>query len=193
VCVRVSSTGWGWSAGFWWWWVVLVSVSKILMFAFSHLSISGIRFYCCLWLELIPPVVLLASISRPGRLDLSWVSVVIVLSAGKVSSCREGAQISGVHTYLLAKTVGPKQCLSQKLCYFRLFQKPCSFCSRPSHLHSLVSEGSRNQDSSPRCSGKALPGGADTSPLAAKVPGRLETKNGVCPRSCVASTCPRSC
>ena len=31
-----------------------------------------------------------------------------------------------------------------------------------------------NQDGSPRCSGKALPGGADTSPLAGKVPGCLE-------------------
>jgi hypothetical protein len=41
-------------------------------------------------------VIILASISRPGRLALSLVSVVRVLSAGKLSSCREGAQISGV-------------------------------------------------------------------------------------------------
>ena len=47
-----------------------------------------------------------------------------------------------------------------------------------SHLHRLVSAGSRNQDGSPRCSGKALPGGADTSPLAGKVPGYLEPETG---------------
>ena len=48
---------------------------------------------------------LLASISRPGRLALSLVSVVRVFSAGKLSSCREGAQISGVRTCLLAEVV----------------------------------------------------------------------------------------
>ena len=46
---------------------------------------------------------MLASISIPGSLDLSLVLVVRVLSAGKVSSCREGFQISGVRTCLLAK------------------------------------------------------------------------------------------
>ena len=74
----------------------MVSVSKILMFAFRHLVISGVSCYSCLWLELVPLVIMLASISRPGRLDLSLVSVVRVLSAGKLSSCREGAQISGI-------------------------------------------------------------------------------------------------
>ena len=48
-----------------------------------------------------------------------------------------------------------------------------SFCSPYSYLHRLVSEGSRNQDGSPRCSGKALPGRADTSPLAGKVVCRI--------------------
>jgi hypothetical protein len=47
----------------------------------------------------------LASISRPVRLDLSFVSVVRVLSTGKLSSCREGAQISGVGTCLLEEVV----------------------------------------------------------------------------------------
>jgi hypothetical protein len=46
---------------------------------------------------------MLASISRPGRLALSLVSVVRVLSAGKLSSCREGAQISGVRTCILLR------------------------------------------------------------------------------------------
>ena len=104
------------SAGFWWWWVVLVSVSKILTFAFHHLVISGISCYSCLWLELVPPVVLLASIIRPWRLALSWVSVVRVLSAGKLFSCREGAQISGIQTCILAEDEGLKQGLSQKMC-----------------------------------------------------------------------------
>jgi hypothetical protein len=48
-------------------------------------------------------VTLLASISRPGRLDLSLDSVVRVFSAGKLSSCMEGSQISGVRTCLLAE------------------------------------------------------------------------------------------
>ena len=74
----------------------MVSVSKILMFAFRHLVISEASCYSCLWLELVPQVTLLASISRPGRLALSLVSVVRVFSVGKLSSCREGAQISGV-------------------------------------------------------------------------------------------------
>ena len=51
-------------------------------------------------------------------------------------------------------------------------------CSPHSHLHRLDSEGSRNQDGSPRCSSKAFPGWADTSPLAGKVPGRLEPEKG---------------
>jgi hypothetical protein len=75
------------------------------MFAFRHLVISEASCYSCLWLELVPQVTLLASISRPGRLALSLVSVVRVFSAGKLSSCREGAQISGVRTCLLAEVV----------------------------------------------------------------------------------------
>jgi hypothetical protein len=45
------------------------------------------------------------------------------LSAGKLSSYREGAQISGIRTPLLAEDEGPKQNLSQKLCCFGLSQK----------------------------------------------------------------------
>jgi hypothetical protein len=44
----------------------MVSVSKILTFAFHHLVISGVRCPSCLWLELVPPVILLASVSTPG-------------------------------------------------------------------------------------------------------------------------------
>jgi hypothetical protein len=75
------------------------------MFAFCHLVFSGASCYSCLWLELVPQVIMLASISRPGRLALSLISVVRVLSAGKLSSCMEGAQISGVRTCILAEVV----------------------------------------------------------------------------------------
>jgi hypothetical protein len=50
-------------------------------------------------------VTLLASINRPVRVALSLVSVGRVFSAGKLSSCREGTQISGVRTRLLAEVV----------------------------------------------------------------------------------------
>jgi hypothetical protein len=50
-------------------------------------------------------VTLLAPISRPGRVALSLVSVGRVFSAGKLSSCREGTQINGVRTGLLAEVV----------------------------------------------------------------------------------------
>ena len=46
-----------------------------------------------------------------------------ILSAGKLSSYREGAQIAGVQTSLLAEDEGPKQDLSQKLCCLGLSQK----------------------------------------------------------------------
>jgi hypothetical protein len=72
----------------------LISVSRILIFAFNLLVISEASCYSCLWLELVPQEIKLASISRSGRLALSLVSVVKVLSAGKLSSYREGAQIS---------------------------------------------------------------------------------------------------
>jgi hypothetical protein len=49
--------------------------------------------------------------------------VVRALSAGKLSSYREGAQISVIQTYLLEDDEGLKQGLSQKLCGFCLFQK----------------------------------------------------------------------
>lgn len=52
------------------------------MFAFRHLVFSGASCYSCLRLELVAQVIMLASISRPGRLALSLVSVVRVLSAG---------------------------------------------------------------------------------------------------------------
>ena len=107
-------------------------------------------------------MILLASTSRSGRLALSWVSVVGALSAGKLSSCREGAQISVVWTSLLAEDEGLKQSLSQKLLASVVHTLPC-----------VVYDGSQ------RCYGNTLPGGMDTSPLAGKVPGCLEPKQGL--------------
>ena len=51
--------------------LILVSFSKILTFAFHHLVISGVSCHSCLWLELVPPVIMLASVSSPGSLALS--------------------------------------------------------------------------------------------------------------------------
>ena len=85
--------------------MVLISVSRILTFAFRHLVISEASCFSCLCYELVLQVTLLASISRPGRVALSLVSVGRVFSAGKLSSCREGIQISGVQTRFLAEVV----------------------------------------------------------------------------------------
>ena len=125
--------------------MVLFSVSKILTFTFRLLVISGVSCYSCLWLELVPLVILLASISRPGRLDLSsefqWSEQSLQASSPLF---REGAQLSGVWTsswlkmkaqnrifprscVALARKVAsclePKMALPQKLCGSRLSQK----------------------------------------------------------------------
>ena len=76
------------------------------MFAFCHLVTSGVRCSSCLWLELAPPVSLLASISAPGRLDLSRVSQVRALTAGKISPGRKGAQRTEGQLCLLAEDEG---------------------------------------------------------------------------------------
>ena len=72
-----------------------------------------------------------------------------VLSAGKLSSCREGAQIYGIRTCLLAEDEGPKQGLSQKLCHF---------CIQHSYLHRLISDVSGTQDGSPQVLPQSPPG-----------------------------------
>jgi hypothetical protein len=75
--------------------------------------------------------------------------VVRVLSSGKLSSCGDGSQRSGVQTCLLAEDEGWKQGLSQKMCFL------CSLCA---HLHRLVSDGPGTQDGSLICSeGKRPP------------------------------------
>jgi hypothetical protein len=94
-CVRLCRTHCGESSGFRWCWVVLVSVGKFLMFAFRHLVISGITHYSCLWLELVPPLILLASVSTLGIPTFSWVKSVRVLSEGKFAEVWSSAMIPG--------------------------------------------------------------------------------------------------
>ena len=74
--------------------------------------------------------------------------MVRVLSAGKLFSCREGAQRSGAQLCLWAKDEGPKGALFQKLCYF---------CSLHALLCRLVSEGPGIEDGSLTCSGGQSP------------------------------------
>jgi hypothetical protein len=71
----------------------------------------------------------------------------------------------------------PKRDLPQNICGFCLSQKLLASVDH-THLCRLISAGSGNQVSSPSCCGKALPGGADTSPLLGKLPGCLELKTG---------------
>ena len=52
-------------------WVVLLPVSRIPTFTFRHLVISGVSSYSWLCLEIVLLVILLPSISRPGRQILS--------------------------------------------------------------------------------------------------------------------------
>jgi hypothetical protein len=106
--VGVSWTRCGGSTGFGWCCVVLVSVSKILMFAFSHLVIFGVRCSSCLWLKLVHPVSLLASVRTPQSPVLSWVLGVRALPVGKLSSGWEGAQRSEDQLRFLAEDEGQK-------------------------------------------------------------------------------------
>ena len=78
----------------------MVSVSKILTFAFCHRVISVVRCYCCLWLELVPPVILLGVQLSPES-QCSEQSLQASCSlAGKM------LQISGVQICLLVEDEG---------------------------------------------------------------------------------------
>ena len=125
--------------------MIFVSVSKIFTFAFFHLVISGVSYYSCFWLELVPLVIILASVSSPGSPALSRVSVVRVLSAGKLSSCREGTQRLGAQICLLSINEGLKTRLS------RCFSSPRALLSR------VVSKGPRMHNGSLTCSGGQTP------------------------------------
>jgi hypothetical protein len=99
--------------------------------------------------------------------------VVRALSASKLSSYREGAQISGVWTSLLAEDEGSKQDLSQKLCCFGLSQKLLA-----SVVHTLTCADYFWQSLRTKMSPanfEALQGQSDTYSLPGKVPGCLNS------------------
>jgi hypothetical protein len=156
----------------------LISVSRILKFAFHHLVISGASHYSCLWLELVPQVILLASISRSARLALSsefqW----------SEHSLQASSPLTGkVHRYLaLGPPSWPKMKAHNRTCPEAELLWPVleavSFCILHSHLCRIPSEESWNLDVCSRCSGQALPARVDPYPLAGKVASCLGPKKG---------------
>jgi hypothetical protein len=107
--------------------------------------------------------------------------VVRVLSAGKLSSCREGIQRSGVQTCLLAEDEALKQGLSQKLCSFcsLLTYTPQSACS-PSQTGL---QGTWDTRWLPHLLWWSEASQAATSSLAGKVPACLQLKKGPVPEA----------
>jgi hypothetical protein len=102
--------------------------------------------------------------------------VVRVLSAGKLSSCREGEQRSGVQTCLLAEDEGPKQaCPRNGL----PLQSACSLHSE----HRLVSEGPKTQDGSLTCSGGQSPPGRPPLLWRGRCPDVCSLKQGSVPEA----------
>ena len=148
------------------------------MFAFRHLVISGASSCSCLWLELLPQMILLASISRPGRLALS--------SEFQVSehSLQASSPLTGkMHRYLaLGPPSWPKMKAQTRTCPEAELLWPVpeavSFCILHSHLCRILSEESWNQDVCSRCSGQALPDRADPYFLAGKVTRCLGPEKG---------------
>jgi hypothetical protein len=92
--------------------------------------------------------------------------VVRALSAGRLSSFREGAQISGVRTCLLAEDEGPKQDLFQKLLASVVHTCTCPVLSHRDPGTKMAPSGT-----------PAKPSWAG-SPLLGKVPGCLEPEKG---------------
>jgi hypothetical protein len=137
-CVGVSRTGCGGSTGFWWCLVVFVSVSKILTVDFWHLVISSVRCSSCLWLELVPPVILLAC-QHSGQ------SNSLLSPCGQSTLCMQALFLQGRCTEVWSSTLPPgwrwrpKGTLSKKL---------CCFCGPSALLHKLVSVWPRIQDGS---------------------------------------------
>ena len=114
-------------------------------------------------------MILLASISTPGRLDLSsefqW----------SEHSLQASSPLTGkVHRYLaLGPPSWPKMKAQNRTCPEAELLWPVpeavSFCILHSHLCRILSEESWNQDVCSRCSGQVLPAWADPYPLAGKV------------------------
>ena len=103
----------------------MVFVSKILMFAFRHMVISGVSCYSCFCLEIVPLVILLHYISRPGRLALfpefQWSEQSLQASSPLSGRCT----VIWCLDLLLGEDEGPKQDFSQKLCCFGLQTARC--------------------------------------------------------------------
>ena len=126
--------------------VFLISVSTILTFAFGHLVISGASCYSFLWLELVPQVIVLASISRPGRLHLS--------SEFQLSehSLQASSPLTGkVHRYMALRPPSwPKKKAQNRTCpeaeLLWPFPERVSFCILHSHTSRIHSVESWNQD-----------------------------------------------
>ena len=77
--------------------MVLVSVSKILKFAFPHLVISGTSCYSYLWLELLPPVILLVSVTPPASLlspESLWSEYSLQASSPLAGKVHRGLELS---------------------------------------------------------------------------------------------------
>jgi hypothetical protein len=124
-------------------------------------------------------VILLASISRPGRLDLSsefqW----------SEHSLQASSPLTGkVHRYLaLAPPSWPKTKAQNRTCPAAELLWPVpeavSFCILHSYPCRILLAGSRKKDICCRCSGKALQGRVDPYPLARKVARCLWTEKEV--------------
>jgi hypothetical protein len=101
-------------------------------------------------------------------------TAVRALPSGHLSSGSEGAQMSGAQ-----KGVCPRSCVASALCLLTFHGLQADLCR-------LVSEGPGAQDGSLTCSGSQSPPGRHLSSggEAARISG---VRNGVCPRSCVAS------
>jgi hypothetical protein len=128
-------------------------------------------------LELVPPMILLISVISSWIPALSWVSVVRVLSVGKLSFCREGEQKSGVQTCLLFEDKGqnrgcPRRCVASAICMLT-----CTDWSLRDVGYKMAH--------SPALAVRALPGGhLSSGGEGARMSG---VRNGVCHRSCVPS------
>jgi hypothetical protein len=118
-----------------------------------------------------------------------WVTSSLLSFSGRSTLCRQFLLLQGRCTdiWLLDLPPGrrwrPETGPVSEAVLLLPVPEAVSFCNPHSHLCRLVSEGSGNQYGSTRCSGKSLPGGADTSPLAQKVPGCLEPESWHAPEA----------
>jgi hypothetical protein len=130
-------------------WVLMMVSSlgfcKILMFAFCHLVISGVSCYSCLCLELVSPVILLASVRSPGIPALYWVSVVRALCAGKVHRGLVFRPASWEKMKAWNRAC-PRRCVASAVCVLT-----CIDCSSRDLGHKMAP--------SPALAVRALPGG----------------------------------